>query len=275
MTNHDVHEVHEALERLADVAGHDPMPNLITGIRAEARRNRNRAAALTGAGIAAALVVGYAAWSAASGPGRAGEPDVAVPSSATPTPTPTPTPSPAPDLSPIDTGTADVDDDGAPDSVRLMVPRGTPGGDPAEQTWLEVRTATTTDRVQLTDTPTYVGFLDPGLVDLDDNGGAEILVLASGGGENGLINVWTWSSGRLTRATPDPGPETHLASEAGLSTGSEELGAVFQDGQLLSWQVVTAGHEVNVWRWTLDGVTLRATRLPGTRCVSLGVLKPC
>src|SRR5205085_2752389 len=154
MSNHEVHQVHEALERLADEAGHDPMPNLTTGIRAAARRNPNRAAALTGAGLAAP--------------------------------------------------------------------------------------------------PAYVGFLDPGMVDLDDSGGAEILVLASGGGENGLINVWTWSSGRLARAIPDPGRDTDLASEAGLSTGSEELGAVFQDGELFSWQVVTAGHEVNVWRWTLD-----------------------
>ncbi len=268
MSNSDLHE---ALERLAGVADHDPMPDLIPGIRAEARRHRNRTVALAATGVAAAAVLGYAVLAGGQNAQRGDDTQVVDPPTASATPS---EPSP-PALEPLDTGRADVDGDGRADAVSLLVPPGTNADDPAEETWLQVRTSSTTRTVPLTDSPTYVGFLDPGLADLDGDGDAEVLLLASGGGENGVVTVWTWSEGDLVRAQVVDDARAQLAAADGLSTGSEELGVVFQDDRLMSWKIVKGGGRVVVWRWNLDATTLSPLKLPGTQCVSLGVIGPC
>jgi hypothetical protein len=279
-------DVREALERLSRAADTDPSEvvgsELLSGIRTEVRRNRNRAAVLASASVAAAAVIGYAVFSTAPGPQSASEPDVAGPSSATPTSPPAPTPTesatePDAGLVPIETAPRrDVDGDGSPDSVRILVPGGAPKDEPVENAWLDVRTSTGTDAVfQLVEMPSYVSLYGPRVQDLDGNGGSEIFVLRSGGGESGDLSVWTWSNG-LVRAEPAADTPGFLVNETGLSLGSEELGVAFQDGRMISWRVVGPGsHEVEVWQWQLEGTTLTATKQAGTQCVSFGVVSPC
>ncbi len=238
--------------------------------------SRNRAAVLTAAGVAAAVVVGYAALAAAPDTPRGGEVVDTPTVSDTPTPSPSQT-EPAPELGVADSVQADVDADGEPDLVRLLVPRGTPEDEPAKRTYLEVDLSSApTETIQVSAKTEYVDFLDTGLVDLDGNGGTEIVLLTTGGGEHGLVTVWTWTEGTILRPEARDDAGAGLAGLEGLVTGGEEVGVSLQDDQLLTWMVISAGsQDVTVWRWALDGTTLVPTKRPGTWCVSFGVVEEC
>lgn len=301
MSNPDA--LRDALDQLAGAADTgpalDPTSDLMTGIRAEARRNRNRVAVLTSVGLAAAVVVGYAALSAGPGvprtdSGLATDPpttELSTPGSPSPSPTPSATESSTeslpgsdglPPLDTIDTRRADVDGDGSPDRIRLLVPSGMADEEYPSETWLEVRLASGTQTVQVSEVEMSVSFFSPAAVaDLNSDGGSEILLVDTSGGESGGLSVWFWSvwsdDGLGWANNYADGTPRKLVNDSGsLAMGGEELGVAVDDGALFSWEVVEPGsQEVRTWKWLLDGGLLGAFEQPGTQCISFGVLSPC
>ncbi|MEZ5094715.1 MAG: hypothetical protein R2731_00390 [Nocardioides sp.] len=295
--------IFDALDRLAGVADTDPVGDRMPAITRRARVHRQRAAALTAAGAAAALAVGYAAITSLGPAGRASDPGYAT-SSPSPTTAPTSDPS-APTLPPPesarpsdDVGTpegsngpadnyravesvrADVDGDGSAERLQVMLPK-------AEAAAYDPRESVTSDHISLVvwqnqgadfvagmsgSVPTFAG-----TPDLDGDGAAEV-VLAFSGGDGFSMQVWTASGPGtgLAPAEPDLGGAPSVLAEGSSLFGSEATatGVALADGRLVSWRRPDqASPQVDTWVWQLDGAALVPVS-DGTKCFTPGDAAP-
>lgn len=243
--------------------------------------------------LAVLALFGAATLAACGSEPQVGAGDPGTSTSASPTPTESPTESPsetssapptdqppaqAPPRKVLERGTGDVDGDGTPDKIQLLVPKKTPDGEPAQRSWLRVVTAEGSVTKQATSDRLYVGFQSHSsgarvVTDLDGNGTEEVLLSSSGGGDGAMISVWTWHDGTLAHAKVAPDVPEFFRAGPDLAVSAEVTGFQFDLGGFTSWKFLDyppeAPHELHTWTWTLDGTTMSARREPGTWCMDV------
>jgi hypothetical protein len=264
----------EALDRLARAVDNEPFGDPMPGITRKARANRRRVAALTVGGVAAVAVAGVAAGAVIDFPDGTPEPEIAETPSVSQTSAPSPpTPSPnEPSMAEYDQARADVDGDGAADTIRVLVPEADAGAGTDE--------SLVSDDVRLqiefaAGAEVGLGFgqgLAPtiaGTPDLDGNGTAEV-VLSFSGGDAAWLKVFTWDGETVVPAQPANGSPADLVDDGGLYTEAETVSSALVDRGLISW-VPTGDFSdpfvVKVWTWQLDGAQLVATEADQLQCI--------
>lgn len=190
-------------------------------------------------------------------------PSPSEPTPEEPTPT-TPTTEP-PGATLIDQQRADVDGDGQPDTVRLVL-QGNDPEEPGEGT-LSV------DLGSGSGGGTYVPFgylrpLEPPL-DLNGDGREQVLLQHTAGGDSAQLLVFTWHEGGIVQAQYDG--DAFLGLEL---DGSGKVADYYVDeGALYSWlrgEPVGTGpvYEVEQWSWSINENRLEATPA-GNACVDV------
>lgn len=227
------------------------------------------AAAAAAAVVAAAVVLPsvLGADDAARPAPPAGSPSV-EPTEPTEESTPEPTVDPEVELVLAEALDADVDGDGRPDRVRVLV--GPDADDEPGPTTVEVRTAAG-ERGSVQLDPAYPPTVLPP-AEIGGAPGQELLLRSSAGGDGAALVVLTWVDGALQRAVP-AGRPGRVPLGLGLGTYVEASTWVDEQG-LGSWVVVDPAspperREVRTWRWSLDGTVLTATPA-GTACADPG-----
>lgn len=270
--------VSQALDRLARVADTTPAGDPMPGIMRKARANRRRGTAFVAGGLAAVVTAGVVTASLLDLPDPAGDHRYASTPSTSPTSIPsTPTPPPRePASTEYDQARADVNGDGAADTVRVLVAETDAGEDldVSIDVRLQVELAAgATVELGLGDTliPTIAG--TPAL----DGNGADQVVLSFSGGDAGWLKVFTLDGDTLVQAEPAPGSVGDLVYDGGLYSEEGVAGSVLVDGHLISW--VPTGDEsppfqVRAWTWQLDGTLLVATEVEEIHCFRPGQQYP-
>ena len=198
-------------------------------------------------------------------PGPAGPPSVGVSKPAEPEPTkPSDTPTVPADVVVVGRQKADVDGDGRPDRVRLLL-QGSDLENPGDG-FVEVSLATGATGVA--EVPFgYPGPLKPAF-DINGDGREQVLLSHTEGGDAAVLLVYTWHEGGLvlTRREGDAPLATALDGQgaaAGYYTG---------DRGLISWSrldpVGGSTYQVEEWSWSVDGDRLVSTPA-GKGCVDV------
>lgn len=205
--------------------------------------------------------------------------DPALPPAGTPTPTPTPSPTPSPSpnkgvdldsLTEYDEQRADVDGDGRPDQVRLLLDD-TPEG--VQVGVVEVRLAaggTITADVPIG----YSSQLEPPL-DLTGDGRQQVLLPFTQGGDFQRLLVFTWFEDRLVLAEP-VGPS---GPGLGLDGSGRTDDYYAAEGGLYSWirgepvDGSPSRYTAQTVRWTVEGDRLVST-LEDLLCVDVTQEEP-
>lgn len=250
------------------------------------RRPRRRAAVLLLVAAASAAVV-VTPFVLGGGGGAAPEPDPAGPpsvgvsetteSSPTTESTAPSEPSTQPSTQPGDVVVsgrqrADVDADGRPDDVQVLLDSPTP--DEPGDGLVEVSLATGgtgTAEMPFGYPPTLLPALD-----INGDGREQVLLSHTAGGDEAQLLVYTWHEGGLIRVRPDRDVPLALALDGqGRVTDYHA-----DDRGLVSWRRLdpvdpSGGPRFNVeeWSWSVDGDRLMATPA-GYACVDVTVADP-
>lgn len=203
--------------------------------------------------------------------------DPALPPAGSATPTPTPTPSPSPStgvdldsLTEYDRQRADVDGDGRPDQVRLLLddtPEGVQVG--------VVAVGLAAGGTVTADVPLgYSSQLEPPL-DLNGDGRQQVLLPFTQGGDSQQLLVYTWFEDGLVLAEP--------VGRSGPGLGLDGRGRVDDhyaaEGGLYSWirgepvDGSTSRYTAQTLRWTVEGDRL-VSSLEETLCVDITQEEP-
>jgi hypothetical protein len=280
--NHTIEPISEALDRLARVADTNPIGDPMPGIKRKARANRRRATALVACGLAATVTAGVTTVSLLDLPGLAGDNGYANSPSTSPTSAPSTPSSPPrePALAEYDQAQADVDGDGAADTIRVLVPEADAdeGMDMSMDVRLEVEFAADVATVELRLGEMLIPTI-AGTPDLEGNGTDEV-VLSFSGGDAGWLRVFTWNGDTLVQAEPGPDSMADLVDGGALYSEEGVASSALVDGGLISWVPTndeSAPFEVRVWTWQLDGTLLVATEAEQIQCFRPGEQspKPC
>lgn len=218
------------------------------------------AAAATAAVIAAPFLVEDGSRTAPSY-GPAGSPSVGTSQSSESEPTDPPESHSLPaDLLEVARQRADVDGDGRPDQVRVLVDAPTPnepGGG-----FVEVSLAA--GGTGVAEAPFgYLGPVEPAL-DVNGDGRDQVLVGHTPGGDSSRLLVFTWHEDDLVLTTTEG--KAPLGSE---ESGNYVAGYYTQDRGLFSWStrdLVGPTHTIEEWSWSVDGDRLVPTPV-GMSCV--------
>jgi hypothetical protein len=273
--NNTTDPMFEALDRLARVVDANPVGDPMPGITRKARANRRRVTALTAGGVAAVVAAGVGVVSAvdfhdqARGPGYTDSPSTPTSSANKPA------------LAEYDRARADVDGDGAADTIRVMVPKADADeGHDVSMVSKDVRLQVdlaTGGTVELSFGEALAPTIS-GTPDLDGNGTAEV-VLSFSGGDAAWLRVFTWDGDTVVQAGPAHDSPADLVDDGGLYIGPETASSALVDGGLISWVSTadtSAPYEVRVWTWQLDETQLVATEAEQTQCINPGHYpKPC
>ena len=205
--------------------------------------------------------------------GPAGQPSVGVSESTEPEPTESPEPPSLPsDMLVVDRQRADVDGDGRPDQVRVLLDAHTE--DEPGDGFVEVSLAS--GAMGAAEVPFgYPGPLGPP-VDINGDGRKQVLLSHTGGGDSAQLLVYTWHEGGLVLARTDG----HVPLALDLD-GQGRVNHYYADNRgLFSWQrldpVGPAGgpmFKVEQWSWAVDGDRLVPTPA-GYACVDVTSADP-
>lgn len=195
--------------------------------------------------------------------GPAGPPSVGVSKPAEPEPTePSDTPTVPTDAVLVGRQRADVDGDGRPDRVRLLLHSANPD-DPAEGS-VEVTLAA--GGTSVAEVPFgYPGPLKPAF-DINGDGREQVLLSHTEGGDAAPLLVYTWQESGLVLTRREGDAPLAMA----LDGQGKAAGYYTDDRGLISWSrlnpVNGSTYQVEEWKWSVEGD--RLVSIPtGKRCV--------
>src|SRR5512139_2143900 len=198
-------------------------------------------------------------------PGPAGPPSVGVSEPAEPEPTePSDTPTVPTDAVVVGRQKADVDGDGRPDRVRLLLQ----GSDPENPSDGFVEVSLATGATGVAEVPFgYPGPLKPAF-DINDDGREQVLLSHTEGGDAASLLVYTWQDGGLVLARRQGDAPLAVA----LDGQGAAAGYYTDDRGLTSWSrldpVGGSTYQVEEWSWSVDGDRLVSTPA-GRGCVDV------
>jgi hypothetical protein len=275
MNTKNTDPIFEALDRLAGVVDTKPVGDPMPGITRRARANRRRATAFAAGGVTAVVATGLGLAvvvdlpDSAQSPGFTGTPST-PPTSASSTPTSSPREQA---LAEYDRARADVDGDGAADTIQVLVPEADANeGHDVSMVSKDVRLQVELAAGATIELP-FGETLAPtisGTPDLDRDGTAEV-VLSFSGGDVAWLEVFTWDGATVVQAEPATGSPADLVDDGGLYSAPEVASAALVDGVLMSWVGtgdMSAPYQVRVWTWQLDDEQLVATEADQLQCFS-------
>lgn len=266
--SNETDRVFETLDRLARDVDIEPACDPMPGIISRARANRRRATVVTAECMAGVVAAGIGLASAVGFSGSADGPRVATPPSDT-----TATPG-GPPMADYDRARADVDGDGAVDTIRVRIAK----ADAEAGKEVSVVSKHVRLRVDLASgAMAELGFgrtLAPtiaGTPDLDSDSASEI-VLSASGGDAAWLRVYTWDGKAVVRAAPADAPD-RLVDDGGLYTAPGVAGSALDGDRLISWvgtDDTSAPYQVRVWTWRLEEKRLVATAADRLQCINPG-----
>jgi len=166
----------------------------------------------------------------------------------------------------VDRQKADVDGDGSPDRVRLLLD--SPSPDEPGDGFVEVTLAA--GRTSVAEMPFgYPGLRPP--FDINGDGREQVLLRHTQGGDFAQLLVYTWHEDGLVLARQE--------GAAPLATEADGVSGHYTDDRgLVSWlsrahEAGGATYEVQEWTWSVDGDRLVPTPA-GIRCKDIGTQPP-
>lgn len=160
----------------------------------------------------------------------------------------------------LEGASADLDGDGRDDELHVDTFPNTDGVTTSYEVWVRLTSTGKVVTSQMTgETPNYVSF--KGVVDMDEDGRDEIVLIVTPGGDEASAHVHGLVGRDLQMLQWADGPTTLIIYES----GNEAANIWILDDRLLSGTTKNTGADWQMWEWTRDGPALFPTSL-GTYC---------